>query len=51
MCHRQGGIALNPYEAAEKRSSAALHCKPHRSTYFSIRLALRFLRALHKDHF
>jgi hypothetical protein len=24
-----------------------LHCKPHRSTYFDIRLALRFLRALH----
>jgi hypothetical protein len=33
---------LRPFfqQAVEKRSSAALRCKPHRSTYFSIRLAL-----------
>jgi hypothetical protein len=35
------------YQAIEKRSSAALRCEPHRSTYFYIRLTLRFLRALH----
>src|SRR4030042_312908 len=38
-------------QAVEKRSSAALRCKPHRSTYFNIRLALRFLRALHLSIF
>jgi hypothetical protein len=30
-----------------KRSSAVLRGKPYRSTYFTIRLALRFLRSLH----
>ena len=39
--HKQGSIG-----AAEKRPSAALRCKPHRSTYFYIRFTLRFLRAL-----
>jgi len=38
---------LSPWQAVEKRSSAALRRNPHRSTYFNIRLALRFLRALH----
>jgi hypothetical protein len=33
--------------AIEKRSSAMLRCKPYRSTYVYIRLAIRFLRALH----
>ena len=35
----------------EKRPSAALRCKPHRSTYVIIRLAIRFLRALHLSIF
>jgi hypothetical protein len=39
------------WRAVEKRSSAALRYKPHRSTYFDIRLALRFLRALHLSIF
>jgi hypothetical protein len=38
-------------QAVEKRLSAALRYKPHRSTYFHIRLALRFLRALHLSIF
>jgi hypothetical protein len=42
---------LHDYHAVEKRSSAALRYKPHRSTYFRIRLALRFLRALHLSIF
>jgi hypothetical protein len=28
-----------------------LRCKPHRSTYVNIRLAVRFLRALHLNIF
>ena len=39
------------YRAVEKRSSAALRCKPNRSTYIYIRLAIRFLRALHLNIF
>jgi hypothetical protein len=42
---------MTVYPAVEKRSSAALRCKPYRSTYFYIRLALRFLRALHLSIF
>jgi hypothetical protein len=37
--------------AVEKRSSALLRCKPHRSTYVYIRLAVRFLRASHLSIF
>jgi hypothetical protein len=37
--------------AVEKRSSAVLRCKPHRSTYIYTRLAIRFLRALHLNIF
>jgi hypothetical protein len=42
-----------PEKAASftKRSSAALRCKPHRSTYVYIRLAHLFLRALHLNIF
>jgi hypothetical protein len=39
------------FGAVEKRSSAVLRCKPHRSTYVYIRLAMRFLRALHLSIF
>jgi len=37
--------------AVETRPSAALRCKPLRSTYIHIRLAARFLRALHLNVF
>jgi hypothetical protein len=37
--------------AVEKCPSAVLRCKPHRSTYVNIRLAVRFLRALHLNIF
>ncbi len=37
--------------AVEKRSSAVLRCKSHRSTYVCIRLAVRFLRVLHLSIF
>jgi hypothetical protein len=37
--------------AAEKRSSTALRCKPNRSTYIYICLAIRFLRALYLSIF
>jgi rhamnosyltransferase len=36
--------------AVEKRSSAALRCKPHRSTYIYIRLAVRFFARLAYEH-
>jgi hypothetical protein len=39
----------------EKRSSvptqSGLRCKPHRSTYENIRLAVRFLARLASEHF
>jgi len=38
-------------EGFTKRSSAVLRCKPYRSTYVNIRLAVRFLRALHLNIF
>jgi hypothetical protein len=37
--------------AVEKRSSAVLRCKPHRSTYIHIRLAVRFFARLASEHF
>jgi hypothetical protein len=37
--------------AVEKRSSAVLRCKPHRSTYIYIRLAARFFARLASEHF
>jgi hypothetical protein len=36
--------------AVEKRSSAVLRCKPHRSTYIYIRLAVRFFARLASEH-
>jgi hypothetical protein len=42
---------MNDFGAVEKPSSAVLRCKPHRSTYLYIRLAVRFLRALHLNIF
>jgi hypothetical protein len=38
-------------EGFTMRSSAVLRCKPRRSTYFYIRFAVRFLRALHLNIF
>jgi hypothetical protein len=40
-----------PWQADQKRLSAALRYKPHRSTYFRIRLALRFFARLTSKHF
>ena len=36
--------------AVEKRSSAVLRCKRHRSTYIYIRLAVRFFARLASEH-
>jgi hypothetical protein len=41
-----GGIS----GAIEKRSFAALRCKPRRSTYIYIRLAVRFFARLASEH-
>jgi hypothetical protein len=37
--------------AVEKRSSAVLRYKPHRSTYIHICLAVRFFARLASEHF
>jgi hypothetical protein len=44
-------IASYNYGAVEKRSSAALRCKPRRSTYVYMRLAVRFFARLASEHF
>jgi hypothetical protein len=38
-------------QAVEKRSSAVLRYKPHRSTYGTIRLAVRLFARLASEHF
>jgi hypothetical protein len=38
-------------EGFTKRSSAALRCKTHHSTYIKIRLAVRFFARLASEHF
>jgi hypothetical protein len=42
---------IEDYGAVEKRSSAVLRCKPHRSTYIYIRLAVLILARLASEHF
>jgi hypothetical protein len=42
---------LNNSGAIEKRPSAALRFKPHRSTYVYIRLAVHFFARLASEHF
>jgi len=44
-------VKTGRYGAIEKRSSAVLRCKQHRSTYVYIRLAILFFARLASEHF